>query len=313
MTTSGSTNFSLTRNEIITAVLQTIRVLGEDELPTASALASTSILLNTFVKALENQSRHVWKKSECTLFLQRGQASYVLGTGTTDHCTESYVQTTVATAVSSGTTLVVDSTTGMTALDNIGIVLDTGYLFWTTITTVSSSTNLILTSAIPSAVAVDNVVYSYTTDISKPLKVYGSRRNKVSNSEETPVNEISYTEYQNMPAKTREADVVSYHYHRKNSNGLLYVWSPARDVSSNLKLTYAPSFQDFDAISDTPDFPQEWYKVLILGTAKLAAHSYEKASGDAYVALKRDYDEAVQEALAFDVEGTYIKLIPRFS
>src|ERR1019366_140563 len=165
MTTSGSTNFSLTRNQILTAALQDIRVLGEDESPSAAALASASIALNVVVKSFENQSRHVWKKSECTLFLQKGQASYTLGS--TDHCTESYVKTAITTAVSSGTTLVVTSTTGMTALDNIGICLDSKSLFWTTIVSVNSSTGLTITSAIPSAVAAANVVYSYTTKIFK--------------------------------------------------------------------------------------------------------------------------------------------------
>ena len=311
MTTSGSTNFSVSRNQVIIAALQAIRVLGEDETPSSSAIGSANILLNMLTKSFENYSKNVWKKSECTLFPQMGQASYTLGGSSTDHATESFVQTTLSAAEASGqTVLSVTSSSGMTAADYVGIVMDDGSTHWTTIVSVDSAIQITITTATDDDAASGNVVFAYTTKIFKPLKIYGIRRLEVSNDNETNIKEISYNDYQKMPNKTTTATPMSYHYQRNNADGILYVWQAPMDASDVLKITYASSFEDFDNTSDTPDFPQEWFRALYLGLACDLAHPYGKATGDAYIALKADYTNELRLALAFDVESTYVKMKP---
>jgi hypothetical protein len=312
MTTSNSTNFSMTRNEIITDALQGIGVLGEDESPTSSAVTSANRALNRIVKAFENQSSHVWKKKEATLFLQMDQESYTLGGSSTDHATGSFVQTTLSGAEALGqTALSVTSSTGMTAADYVGIVLDDGSIHWTTISVVNSSVLITITLALASAAASGNVVYSYTTKILKPLKIYGVRRHNVSDDSDIAINELSYEDYMNLSVKTTSGTVCQYMYHRDNSDGTFYVWLSPDDADDVLKITYSPSFEDFDNTSDTPDFPQEWYDVLVLALEVRLARTYGKATGDFYSNLKADYNTSLATALAFDVEQTYITMVPR--
>src|SRR3972149_4867792 len=124
MSTSGSVNFAVTRDQIITAAANEIGILGEGVTPSANMVSDFSLRLNSWTKSLMAQGAKLWAMKLATLFLAEGTASYSLGaTGT--HCTNSYVQTTLSTdEAASSVSLSLTSTTGMSASDNIGIVLD---------------------------------------------------------------------------------------------------------------------------------------------------------------------------------------------
>lgn len=310
MTTSSSVNFAMTRNEIITDALQILGVIGEDEDPTASAITSAGRALNRLTKAFENKGNHIWKRSEATLFLQANQASYVLGSGSTDHCTESFVQTTTSADEALGqTTISLTSTSGMTAGDYIGIVLDDDTLHWTTIVSVASS-SVVITTALASAATSGNVVYTYTTKINKPLNISSVRRRVVSSSTDTQIDIVPYEMYQNLPSKTAAGTVTQCTYNRGIASGTLYVWNPHNNVDSVLKLTYSKPIEDFDSTSDTADLPQEWLDFLVLKLAVKLAPMYGKAGTAFYRDIKMQADEAEDAALSFDNEFTDVRLVP---
>ena len=171
MSTSGSVNFNNTRNEIILAAYQMIGYVGYEE-SSVSSTAQTAAegFLNRMIKDWQLDGIHLWKRAQCTLFLQADQVKYILGA--TDHCSETVVETTLGAAEASGqTVLTITSTTGMTASDNIGIVLDSGSIHWTTISSVDSSTQVTVAVATTGAAASGNFVYTYTTRISRPHKI----------------------------------------------------------------------------------------------------------------------------------------------
>jgi hypothetical protein len=63
--------------------------------------------------------------------------------------------------VATDATIDVDSITGITNGDNIGVELDDGTMHWTTVNGAPSGTVITLTAVLPSATAIDNRVYAH--------------------------------------------------------------------------------------------------------------------------------------------------------
>ena len=310
MATSSSTDFSMTRNEIIEDALHTLTVLGSEEALQDTDLAIGTRALNRLIKHWENKAIHIWKRTEALLFVQAGQSKYTLGTGMTDHCTETYVSTTLsANAAASASSITVTSTTGMTVGDYIGILLDSGSFHWTTISAIPSTVTL--TTALPSAAASGKNVFTYTTNIAKPLNIYNARRYNMTSELEIMMTELAYDDYMNLPNKNTDSgtEPLNYMYNRNLNTGDFYIWPQPQTVGALVKLTYAKPIQDFDNATDTPDLPQEWYDAIVLNLAVKLAHVYGKASGDSYNALKLDAMEALNDALSFDNDLNYVKFV----
>jgi len=270
MSTSGSVNFNNTRNEIILAAYQMIGYVGYEE-SSVSSTAQTAAegFLNRMIKDWQLDGIHLWKRAQCTLFLQADQVKYILGA--TDHCSETVVETTLGAAEASGqTVLTITSTTGMTASDNIGIVLDSGSIHWTTISSVDSSTQVTVAVATTGAAASGNFVYTYTTRISRPHKILHVLR-KMSDNTEIELTELSRTDYLRLSQKTNEGDPTSYYVDDQLTVKHLYTWQEPNDMRTRLKIDILKSIEDFDTAVDNPDFPQEYLDAIIVNLAvKLA-------------------------------------------
>ena len=132
--------------------------------------------MSAMCKGWQASGIHVWSEEECTLFLQTGQMLYSLGGSSTDHAclTSGYVQTALsADAAASATTISVDSVTGIANGYHIGIQVDAGTNFWTTVNGAPSGTTVTLTNAMPSQATQGAFVFSYGTPLMRPLRVYG--------------------------------------------------------------------------------------------------------------------------------------------
>jgi hypothetical protein len=51
-------------------------------------------------------------------------------------------------------------------------------------------------------------------------------------------------------------------YEATLTNGTLYLNSEPSDVTKVIRVVFLGTLEDFDAISDTPDYPQEWFRPL---------------------------------------------------
>lgn len=299
MATSGSADYAITRNDIFDTALNLVGVLGESDAASSENYSKCAIMLNLMVKAWMARGINLWAMKEATLFLSPGTASYSLGPSGT-HCTTSYVQTTLSTdEATSSTSLSLTSTTGISASDNIGIVLDDGTIHWTTISGAPGDPTTIATG-LASAASSGNVVFAYTSKIFRPQRIVNAYRRDIDGND-SPIELIARADYAGLSNKTSEGKTVQAFYHPVLTNGTLYAW-PTPDLATDvIRFWYSSPIEDFDAASDNPYFPIEWGEALIYGLADRLCGIY-KPSMETRQILKGEAREKLEEALAYDVE-----------
>ena len=200
MTTSGVATFTYNRDQIIKMAYRKLGVINASETPSSQMIQDASDALNLWVKALNATGLHIWTETEATLFLQPGQVSYTLGSGSTDHATESYTATTLSSAAASGaSSIAVTSATGFATTYNIGVVLDSGSIFWTTQNGAASGTTIPITATLTGSASAGNAVYVYQTNIIRPLRVVSTRRYNLASAIDTQMIQMSRIDYRNQP------------------------------------------------------------------------------------------------------------------
>lgn len=269
MATSGSVDFTVNRDEIIQAAMEAARAIGAGESIAAEDQVVAERELNLLVKMWQGVNdfapgMKVWSRKRATLFLQKNTHQYSLGPSG-DHWTSSYVRTTLsADEATSSTAMDVTSTTGMTVGDYIGVVLDDDTLHWTTIAAIPSTVTL--TTGLPSAASSGNYVYTYTTKARRPISLMTmSLRTVDSNSETTdsPMSFLSLKNYEAISSKTAQGTPTAGYYEATLTDGTLYLDREPGDVDDQLRIVYLSPIEDFDATSDTPDYPAEYYSALV--------------------------------------------------
>lgn len=307
MATSGSSNFNLARDQIITIAFQHINVYNEGDTIAAADMTFASNLLNMMMKSWQTGQPRLWTKTEAKLFLQLGQTEYELSS-TGDNATSNYVNTTLSADEASGQTIIsLTSSTGMTVADNIGIILDDGTVQWTTISSIPDSTSVVIAAALTDDATSGNIVYSYTTKIDRPLQVFSCRRNS-SADQDTPMFMYSYDEYFNLPNKTSTGTPTSATYNPQLNNGILYIWPSPISTTDTINITFARPIQDMDIATNNPDFPQEWLEVLAMQLAVKLSYRYGKRREVAE--LKNDADILLDQLSNWDNELASIYFQP---
>lgn len=79
MATSGTTTFTVTRDQIIEAALRSLAVLEEGATPGPNALENASFSLNLILKKWQSEGIKIWTIKEYTLPLVPNQTSYTIG------------------------------------------------------------------------------------------------------------------------------------------------------------------------------------------------------------------------------------------
>ena len=297
MTTSGTNTFTLSRDDIInSAALETGDLALGDTLDD-NTLEQYNLRLNSWVKSLMADGAKLWAMQLATLFLVPGQAQYALGGSA--HCTTSYVRTTLAAnAAASASTVSLTSYAGMTAGDNIGILLDSGTLYWTTISGTPGSTTT-LAVALTGAASAGAQVFTYTTGISRPQRIDPDSAYWRSTAlQDTPVAMISRTEYAQLATKSTRGKIVQAYYDPQLGTGQLSLWPTPDSAGDVLCFWYERLLEDFNDGIDTPDFAIEWGEALILGLAHRMAPS-------AGLTLAERQDLERRAALALDKAEGY--------
>lgn len=311
MAVSGSKNYAITRSDIISAALRKIGVYDSGETISGDDTTTANLALNLMVKEWVTDGADLFLRAESTLFLQPGTKSYSLST---DHITDSYVETTLSAAEASGQTVIsVTSSTGMTAADNVGIKMDDDTIHWTTIVSVDSSTQITITAATDDDAASGNKVYAYTTKSSRPQKIlYAFRSDK--NGFDTEIKLIGENEYRRQSNKSAEGPPVEVWYNPKGNQatGELLVW-PVDGGSDWDKIVLITQVlpDDFDASSNNPDFPIEWGNALVWGLAAEIASEYgvpENEQGRLWSIAENKKNKA----LDYDVENSSVEFVMDF-
>lgn len=287
MATSGSSNFSQTRDQIILMAFQHLGVYGLGRTVSAEDMAFAVSLLNALIKSWSTQGLHLWCKSEGVLYLDKYQAKYTLG-NLTSHAYATLASDEIITQLNgalaiNATSVTVDSTSGMTVGDYIGIVLTDKDIHWTTIATIPTSTTLTLTTGVVSAAADNNIVYTFTNRVYKPLRVLSARSvtgvdsGATSTRTEVQMNSIAYQTYFDFPVKTSNGNrPIQFHYNPKNTDGAMYVWPRPNDCSCRIEFTFERLIEDVDNASDDFDLPSEWLLPLQWNLAVLLGPAFGK-------------------------------------
>lgn len=300
MTVSNVHTFTMTRDEIVIEALELTGTHNLGTSPAAEVLDSCTRSLNLFLKAWQPKGLFLHTYKPATLFLGKGQQSYLLGP-TGDHATESYTETTLtADGSATDTVLTVDSESGISVADYIGIVLDDGTLHWDT---VASLAPLTLTTGLASAATSGNAVYAYTTKIIRPVKISDVRLEGDASSDQ-PISKLALSDYLAMPSKNTESTPSQYAYDPQLDNSRLYVWPTTGDVTEKINFLYQKPVDDFTTDTDTATAPSDWLQCLCLGLAYTIAPK-RMIPLDEQMALKARYEDALNDLDDFEETSVF--------
>lgn len=316
MASSGSYDFSVSRDDLIKDALLEIGYLEEGETPNAEVTTDCARRLNQMIKALMVKGTSLWCIQEALLFQVLGAQSYVLGSGATDAewCDpDDYVQTTLSADEASGqTVLSVTSVADIVADDRIGIVLDDGSIQWTTVDTVGAST-VTVDDALTDAAASGNVVFVYTSRLVRPQRIIPDTLYRLDiTGGQTPIELVGKAEYDQLTGKTQRGKTIKVAY-LPQLNGRLWTWSTADLSTDVIRFSFERPFQDFDVTADNPDFPVEASRMLYLNLAADVCGMYG-ASGELARLRRPDglgiADLALQDWLDYDRENAPVRFQP---
>jgi len=310
MATSGSVDYTLNRNRIIASALRKLGALAQGETPTNEEYDEASENLNMMIKHWQTQGLKLWTRTEGVLIQAASQESYTLGPNSTDHATtvDDLVKTEIATAgVIGDLTIDVDSITGISTGDVIGIKTSSTDIHWTTVNGAPTGTTITITAPLDAAVAVDNEVYAYTSVIERPLKIMKARvRN--SDDSETPIDVVVRDKYFNLTLKSSTGRVNTVYYDPQIDDGVLYVWPTADDVTDQIRFTFKRQIEDMDAAANNFDFPAEWFLTITYNLAVVLNAEYDNPLTNDF---KQDAAAMLRDLMAYNTEGT-LTFIPDF-
>jgi len=140
--------------------------------------------------------------------------------------------------------------------------------------------------------------------IPKPLKVIRAWIHNIATNVDIPMRIVTRQEYEILGNKTASGYPIQIWYDPQRDHGELHVFpTPAASDVANyvMYIVYQRPFEDFDASTDNPDFPQEWYDAVTYGLATRLAPEYGLPASDRKV-LWQEMTVIKQEALNFGLE-----------
>jgi hypothetical protein len=225
MTTSASTNFSVSRDDLIKGALRKIGVVPQGEVPTTDQITEGAFALNLMVKAWQADGMPLWALRTTPIPLTATVNTYTIGTGKT-----------------------------------------------------------------------------VSTD--KPLKVIRAWNHDVNSNIDIPMRILTKQEYDILGNKTSSGNPIQLYYAPLLNSGEIKVFptpSTTEVTNNTIYIVYQRPFEDFDASTDEPDFPQEWYDAVLYGLAVRLAPEYGLPIDQRQV-LGREAADIKLAALSFGTE-----------
>ena len=303
MTVSGSSSFNPVVLDIIAQALRQLGVIDENETPDAAMYSTGLFQLNAIVTAAQATGLHVWTEEEAVLFIEPEQVRYEIGGPGTNANTsdaDDWIELTLQSSAAAGATSIsVNTIVGVASGNNIGVILENGVTFWTTVNGAPSGSTVHLSAALPAIASSGSFALVYSTPISRPLKVPAARLLYLQGLNETPMTIMSRQEYMDTPNKLSPGTPTQWFYSPQRDRGLFYIW-PAPVVSGwAIRFTWYRPLQDFFSPTDTMDFPQEWVSPLMWSLCRdlmgiydtpPARQAYIENQAAAYAELVVNYD-----------------------
>ena len=264
MPTSGSVSFQHTRTQLIESALRKCGVLREGVSANANQLTTGSLALNSIVKSLAVEGMPLWAIRKSAIFPIHDTNTVGLGPSG-GHAATTFVHTELTAAASAAaTTLTVDSITGISASDVIGVELDSGNMFWTTVNGAPSGSTITLTAGITTAAGSGNHIYTYTNKTVRPLKIVQAQRYSYEDDREVPIKIVSRDEYVRLSDKSTEGPPNTVYYEPISLTGTLNFYPRFPNGDEVLLIWFQRPFEDMNDAADNLDFPQEYELLIIL-------------------------------------------------
>ena len=304
----------MTGRQVINAAFNKIGVKVAEQALQAQEFQDGKDALNLMMKSWQAQGLHLWSKEEGVLFLDVGKTDYKLGpTGDEATTLDDFISTTTTTAeIAAATVIEVVSTAGMAAADKVGIALDSKIRHWTTIVTVDSSTQITITTGLPSVSKSGSSVFTFTNLIQRPLRILSTRRKTFSEDSEISVNSWSRNEYFNQVNKVSQGTVVNSYYSPQLDDGRFYVWQTSDSIEKFLRITFERPIQDIDTGDENLDFPGEWLEAIIYNLAFRLSDDYD-APPQKISSVAQKAVQFLDDLIGFDEEMESLNLMPGFN
>src|SRR3990167_159195 len=236
MATSGSVNYSVTRDGIITEAGQICGFVEEGGTPTTNQLSDCSRTLNMLIKNQMKDALQLWLNTELVVFPVVDQAKYTFAVSGGDRmCLSSELVTTKLNGAhaSGATSLTVDSITGISNGDVIGVVTDDSGIHWTTVNGVPSGTTVVLTTGLDSTASDNDRVFTYTTAFTQKIARINNSWIRTTDEEDIPVTVRSREEYATLSNKATAGRVNQIYFDPQRTTSLMSVWSVPDDSYTN--------------------------------------------------------------------------------
>ncbi len=321
MALSGSTNRNQTAAQLIRQSLLKLGVINPVS-PIQDATMNIALdALNNMIKHWQGQGAHMWTEHEGCIVLEADTASYTFpdtslaGGDVGVVNVDALKHVTVTTdAITAATTLVIDSTTGMTATDKIIVSLDDDTRHETTIASITNSTTLELSVGLPSAASEGRAVYSYPVAVTQvnlfaPQQINNVRLVSIADiNVNMSLSRWVRSEYYSRNINTLNGRSVAYYFEDSLTNKKLMVYPTPTGSQDRLEFTYVKSLDDVDAFTNNLEFPVLWHRAIVYNLAvELAFEFGKEAKIQALMPFASTY---LQEALGFDDDHTSIQIVP---
>jgi hypothetical protein len=264
-----------TVTDVISDALFNVGAIDENQLGNVPGpmYRSAFFKLNGMVKAWITTGIHVWTEEEALLFLQPGQFRYLLGGTTLDHSCDAnqFAYNQLAVNGNAGaTSITLQNATAFLSGQNIGVVLDTGFTFWTTLSGAPSGDIVPLSAPLPSNASSPNFVYTYPLggEIIRPLQVPRSRTLQWNGFIINPMTVLSRQEYFDLSNPTSPGVPTQWFYNPGRDQGDINFYNPPQGASYAARFTWYRPIYDFNNPANTPDFPVEWSNALTWNLAR---------------------------------------------
>lgn len=280
MATSGSYDFSLNAAQIIARAAKNLGVVESGGTLNSSIETDLLQILNIIAKQFQGTAdgtpgMKVHTRQRVTLFVAKGQQTYLIGPATTDaRATTQYGHTTISAAEAAGqTTLsitaITDTTTypgttvTMTAADIIGIEQNDGTIFWSTISSTGAGPTVVIVNALDVAAGAGKNVWWFTARAQRfPILESAVMLDTSNNS--TPIDVYSEVRQYDLGVSAKFADgsPTALLFEPLRLNTRITLNSQPTDVTRPLLLTVLYPQEDYDATTNDIAFPQEWLGYL---------------------------------------------------
>lgn len=281
MSTSGSTDFTLNTNEVVSEILELLGVIAPGTSAPTEWYMTTLRTINMMLKDWVTDGIKLYLETEGFLFLQVNEARYRIGEVVDDDAlaTEYLDTTTLSDAALGDTSLTITTSDGIGVDDIVGIELDDGTMQWSTVSSIPDSTSISIDDALTDNASEGNAVYTYdpANITGRPIEISSVRLHDTDSQTDRVLKCISRREYFNLPSKAVSGNPTQYYVDKQRDYTSIYVYPVSDNTRNVLYVTGRRMVEDLDSALNDLDLPPEFISAVIYNAAVRVAPKFGKS------------------------------------